>query len=643
MPESFSLLAGAALKSSAVLVIAWAAARLLRNRSAAIRHLIWTAAAAAVLALPFLSAGLPSIRLSAADRLAALAPSITFHTDVAAKMESAATPHIAAPMAASLASTRSFPGWTSILMALWALGAAIGLVQMLAASVALWHRRRWSRPHPAAFCEGVPVLEGPDRSMPMACGVFKPAIFLPPDAAGWTASQREMVLSHELAHVRRGDMATHLIARAALSVYWWNPLSWMAWREFLKERERAADDLVLLSGARASDYAAHLLDIARSLQVERSLGAAAACMARPSQLEGRLLAILDSGLDRKSVARVSALATAVAAVLLVAPFAAIHAQDTSTAPPADVDATIKTALAQKNQEILDQTAAAYVRQHNYNEAQKLLNAALSIREQKAGQNSVEYGEGLVKLADLARRRKEFADASALYTKAALAIGDKPAAARPLLSLGVLLFTKKHYDEAEQNFLRAQAADPAHAVNPLLWMALTEAQKSGHGAEAESFFRQAIAAAGPASGNTIMANELYADYLKKQGRDEEAHTISEQAAMARQEMKAQLKTRPPMPDGVFRVGGGVSAPTLIFKREPEYSAEARAAKYQGTVILAVVIGTDGEAHNIQVVQPLGMELDDEAVAAVSGWKFKPGMRNGVPVPVLAQIEVNFRLL
>ena len=59
-----------------------------------------------------------------------------------------------------------------------------------------------------------------------------------------------MVLWHELAHVRRGDAGSHLLARAALSLYWWNPLLWLAWRQFLRERERAADDIVLNGGAR---------------------------------------------------------------------------------------------------------------------------------------------------------------------------------------------------------------------------------------------------------------------------------------------------------------------------------------------------------------------------------------------------------
>jgi TonB family protein len=96
-------------------------------------------------------------------------------------------------------------------------------------------------------------------------------------------------------------------------------------------------------------------------------------------------------------------------------------------------------------------------------------------------------------------------------------------------------------------------------------------------------------------------------------------------------------------GVFRVGGGVSQPSVLFKVDPEYSEEARKAKYSGTVVLAVVVDTEGKARDIKVVKSLGMGLDEKAMEAVEKWKFKPGMKGGQAVNVRAQIEVNFRLL
>src|SRR5450432_2463615 len=97
------------------------------------------------------------------------------------------------------------------------------------------------------------------------------------------------------------------------------------------------------------------------------------------------------------------------------------------------------------------------------------------------------------------------------------------------------------------------------------------------------------------------------------------------------------------EGAYRVGGGVSAPRPIYDPDPEYSDEARQAKYQGTVMLWVVVGADGRAREIRVQQSLGMGLDEKAIQAVRGWKFAPGMKDGVPVAVQVNIEVVFRLL
>jgi len=93
---------------------------------------------------------------------------------------------------------------------------------------------------------------------------------------------------------------------------------------------------------------------------------------------------------------------------------------------------------------------------------------------------------------------------------------------------------------------------------------------------------------------------------------------------------------------YRVGGGVSAPHAIYDPEPEYSDEARQAKYQGTVMLWVVVGANGRPRDIRVQRSLGMGLDEKAVEAVRGWKFAPGMKDNQPVDVQVNIEVVFHL-
>lgn len=97
------------------------------------------------------------------------------------------------------------------------------------------------------------------------------------------------------------------------------------------------------------------------------------------------------------------------------------------------------------------------------------------------------------------------------------------------------------------------------------------------------------------------------------------------------------------EGDYKVGGGVTAPSVAFKVDPEYSEEARKAKYSGTVLLSVVVDQEGTAQSLVVLRKLGLGLDEEAEAAVKQWRFRPGTKDGHPVNVRAQIEVNFRLL
>ena len=95
-------------------------------------------------------------------------------------------------------------------------------------------------------------------------------------------------------------------------------------------------------------------------------------------------------------------------------------------------------------------------------------------------------------------------------------------------------------------------------------------------------------------------------------------------------------------GAYRVGGGVSAPRALYAPDPEYSEEARKAKWQGTVVLWVIVGPDGKPRDIKIQRSLGMGLDEKAIEAVRQWKFDPAKKDGQPVAVQINVEVNFRL-
>jgi protein TonB len=95
-------------------------------------------------------------------------------------------------------------------------------------------------------------------------------------------------------------------------------------------------------------------------------------------------------------------------------------------------------------------------------------------------------------------------------------------------------------------------------------------------------------------------------------------------------------------GAYRVGGGVSGPRLTFSPDPEYSEEARKAKFQGTCVLWVVVGADGRPRDIRVARTLGLGLDEKAIEAVKTWRFEPGKKDDKPVATMINVEVTFRL-
>lgn len=649
-----------ALKSTLILAVAALAAFGMRRRSAASRHLVWTAAAAALLTLPLLTRTLPALRVP----VAATGPTAVFQVFVTSTPLNRASHVGQAPRPAAdpqVRVARSVQWFPTI----WFAGTVIAVFQMFWAYVVLMRVRRRARPfavdeaavlartlgieHPVA------ILETPRGTMPMTCGVFRPAVLMPAGASEWSRERLRIVLLHELAHIRRGDLATHLLARLALSLHWWNPLAWYAWRAFVKERERATDDLVLAAGERASDYAGHLLEIARSFQPEPATAAAALAMARRSELEGRLVAILDARVNRRPAGRRAAVIAALLAVTVAAPFAAIQAQD-AAAPPnvnflantaaqqdADIDATIRAAATQKSHEILDRAAAAYINLSRFDAAQKLLESSLAIRAEKSGETSASYAAGLVKLGDLELKRNRSGEALAFYNKA-VTLGDRAEVAPALLYLGLTAYGDGNYSAAEDYFQRTLNVDPngPKAGPALTRLAGVRQHQPGREAEAELLYQKALTADTPNSYDLADTLAAYAMYLRHEGRADEAQQQDARGAQVRAAIGGKIESVVSS-RGAYRVGNGVTAPQLLLKVEPQYTEEARAAKYQGTVQLYIEVQPDGRATNIRVQRSLGLGLDEKAVEAVQQWRFKPGTKEGQPVPVAATIEVNFRLM
>ena len=339
------------LRATALIGIAALATLALRRAPAALRHLVWTLALLGCVAMPLASRVTPGWSLPAMPWAVSATVSPASDAGTSTTMPTSPAPS-GLDRAPEPASVTAAPGpaaapaapaaWrlrgADVLRALpvlWLAGVALMMVRGLFASFALSRLARkatpvtdpaWERAlrrHAAALgLEGLPAIRtSAALTVPLVCGTLRPAILLPVEALEFGDDRRDAVLLHELAHVRRLDLLTARATQLATVLYWFNPLVWLAARAQRAEAERACDDQVLRAGARASAYASDLLEIARSVGRER-LDAAALAMARRSQLEGRLLAILDPRQPRGTAGRVAVSLVVVAGVASLGALAA---------------------------------------------------------------------------------------------------------------------------------------------------------------------------------------------------------------------------------------------------------------------------------------------------------------------------------
>lgn len=178
----------------------------------------------------------------------------------------------------------------------------------------------------------VTLLRSHTNPMPMVWGIWRPKVLLPANCDTWKADRRWVVLLHELAHAKRDDCLAKFVAHLACSLYWFNPLCWLAFKQMQREAEQACDDLVLSAGHRPSDYAQHLLDIASGLKSGMLAAYSSIAMARRSKLEGRLLAILDPNRRRKALTRLGLLIAITVTATIAIPLACMTAAENQVTP-----------------------------------------------------------------------------------------------------------------------------------------------------------------------------------------------------------------------------------------------------------------------------------------------------------------------
>lgn len=341
-----ALLAELAAKATLVLLLTAAAAAVLWRASAAVRHLVWCVGIACVLALPLLTALLPAWEiplLPARPATVAAVPAPIVDVPPPHAVSPAELPNTvtaapdASPRGAWLSAAVGAVAGAGVLLGVLWLALGYWGVSRIGRGAELVRDPEWLRAiHDAAEGLGLrrPVLLLRSRGpvMPATWGLLWPSIVVPATADGWPRERRHAVLAHELAHVKRFDCLTQALAQVACVLFWWHPAVWYAARRLRVERERACDDLVLRAGTRASDYAGHLLEIARAFRSMRLAAPAMVSMARPSHLESRLLWVLDGARARNVPTAAATVLTVLTGLLVVTPLAAMRPGERAADP-----------------------------------------------------------------------------------------------------------------------------------------------------------------------------------------------------------------------------------------------------------------------------------------------------------------------
>ena len=353
------LLAVSSLKISAILLAALILVRLLPRSSAALRHWVLNLTLIATLILPLLSIISPVWSLAILPDAAPASGGVIDHTiaffapfniSVAADPKTNSEPSVskllndgkiraadqqpvqaAAPVSVPNNHKANGDSAAGIILLIWLIGASLLLSRWFAQFRRVLTTTRRSFPADAAWIalledqarllqirRHVRLIFSAEITIPMTWGLLHPIIVLPLDAESWDqARRRGVVLRHELAHILRRDYLTQWILLIACTLNWFNPLIWKVTQRMTLEREQASDDLVLNTGVRGIEYAAHLLAIARSALTQRPFQMVGLAMAQRSDLEQRIRGVLNKRQRRSTSRRLRLLFLIAAAAALL--------------------------------------------------------------------------------------------------------------------------------------------------------------------------------------------------------------------------------------------------------------------------------------------------------------------------------------
>ena len=637
-----TLLLAAVVDLSIILAVGLTATLLLRRRSAALRHWILAAAVVAGAAAPALEMILPPWPLPLAAfgvAPAEVTSTLRFTTDAAPL----ATVGESTPAAASV----PLP-WTAIVIGAWLAGALVGLLGLVTGLVRLarvtarclpvtagpW-RETADRLSVELRLPHVQILQSDNPSLLVTWGLVTPKVILPAGAAEWSEPRRRIVLAHEMAHIGRRDWLVHMTAEVLRACYWVNPLAWVACRRLRQESEYACDDAVLTGGVEATEYASHLLDVARQAIGRRSAWVSAPAIAHPSTLERRISAMLTEKTNRQPLTRRACIAAVTGIVAVALPITALAVGGANQRAPVLADVVL--APNPSPRVATPPSAAAAVIAPRRPIAAAVATAApaaqqapatLSVVVQDPSGGAMPGVEAVLNELESGLRYRLITDGSGRFRIADLL----PGRYEMKLSLpGFGTVTNVIPITAGADMQRTITMPLGSLEETILVICSTPA-----------------AAILPSPTGVTVDREAGVAYVNGERYVRQSNAVAAYAAVQRRWTRRAF-TAPAAQDlgpaiVPVRVGGQIAAPRQIRKVNPVCPRNVLPSA-DTVVVLVARVGVDGHLNDLRDVSAAGAagpapEFVDAALEAVRQWEYTPTRLNNVPVEANVRITVQF---
>jgi TonB family protein len=654
------------VKSSVILGFTFFVTMALRRKSAALRHMVWTAGLLCALALPLFSLAMPAWHVRP---LRAVQHSEAISAPQWTVTESGPTSFLP-PLSVPAAPSRFTP--ERMLFLVWMIGVLSVASLILREAVRLarvafgasvvqqssWRELAYEISQALLLRRHVRLMRNPNASVLGTWGTFRPRIILPRESESWSSERMRVVLGHELAHVKRNDWLIQIIAETARAIYWFNPLFWIACMQLRRESEHACDDAAINLGAQIGMdgpmYAGHVLDLARTLKHSGQPDTAALAMASTSNLERRLLAMLNPSLDRSIAGKGTVIIVALLALCLTLPLAAVSSQ--APAP-----------------------AVSVIRAMEFVSPAPIPTAASAVEAPPVTQRPLPRTVAVVAPASPAAEAVQPVAAQNQDGTLSGTVSDPTGALVPGVRVsmtaqssgivrqtltreaGNFAFTQLPPDNYsvtaelpgfQKVALSYVLLDPGSSAKFNIKMHIAPMQivvsitaQSPPGLKCFSIFGATKSDGTPFTEADCPGGTIVMGLPPKpaaQPANAPNSTIGVVIVDSPAATESQLTNPVNGRRDPIRVGGDLQAASLLSHANPAYPSEARNKGIEGVVVVSGIVTVDGHLQSLKIIGSSNPLLETSVIETLASWTYKPALLNKEPVEVISTITLNFTM-